>query len=387
MSHDQRVHAPRGETEAVACPQQASSGRSAARAAQQRMVIQRRQPWFRTMGGSLLLCVGIVLGAAGCATSEHRLVSAPGSSPTSVDPPHDIPRLHGIAIDGDAGAWSGDGFRIDAFTSVPAGVRPRADFDAQVRLGWDDRGLLVLAHVHDDSPAESDARERLFAGDSVELFIEAKPHSQDVYQPVMAPGRDAHHPQLRWHIHDYRVTPALRASPATISAARRLNHGDYDIEALLPWSNLGLSPVMGMEIGFNVIVNDLDRTGNRVRMMWCAEGAPRARLRLAQLPGQPATVAASAAFRPWTAVLVNVVAQAAQAGEAVKVTADGHTLAHGTLAASDGRAVRALLKVCQCRNLGTATRAAKCWSRADRRRPWRYPTPTRSASPPMSAYR
>lgn len=54
-------------------------------------------------------------------------------------------------------------------------VRPPADFDPRVRLGWSEEGLLVLATVRDNVPVESDSDRDLWAADSVELFLARTP--------------------------------------------------------------------------------------------------------------------------------------------------------------------------------------------------------------------
>ncbi len=160
----------------------------------------------------------------------------------------------------------------------------------------------------------------------------------DVYQPVIAPGRDAYHAQARSFIHDYRSTPALRAITPRIVLARTLSGSDYTIEALLPWSNLDLTPTLGMQIGFNLIVDDLDSAGTRVRLAWHADGSPRARLRLATAAGAPVTVACSANHERFKAERVRVLAPASRAGETVLVAEGGRTQASGVLEAAEGRA-------------------------------------------------
>ncbi len=59
-------------------------------------------------------------------------------------PAFDIPRIDGVKIDGQADDWKDDGFRVDSLPMLGCGLRPASDFDVRMRLGWDERGLLVL---------------------------------------------------------------------------------------------------------------------------------------------------------------------------------------------------------------------------------------------------
>ena len=62
----------------------------------------------------------------------------------------EIPRLDGIAVDGDPSDWGERGLSVDAvhWHSVRTSV---ADFDPHYRIGWNDTGLLVRAVVRDDA--------------------------------------------------------------------------------------------------------------------------------------------------------------------------------------------------------------------------------------------
>jgi len=63
-----------------------------------------------------------------------------------------VPRVDGIVIDGNAADWHDNGLKIDVLaSSVP---RTPGTFDAWARLGWDERGLLILINVLDEQPQE-----------------------------------------------------------------------------------------------------------------------------------------------------------------------------------------------------------------------------------------
>lgn len=69
-------------------------------------------------------------------------------------PLFDVPRLKTISIDGNSADWGDQGFRIGALTSIERKMPLADDLDAGFRLGWDQRGLLVLVIVSDDVGVE-----------------------------------------------------------------------------------------------------------------------------------------------------------------------------------------------------------------------------------------
>ena len=67
----------------------------------------------------------------------------------------EIPRMGAIVPDGKADDWGDGGLRVEMLVPDDGVLRPAADLDAQVRLAWNDKGLLLLATVQDDAGAES----------------------------------------------------------------------------------------------------------------------------------------------------------------------------------------------------------------------------------------
>ena len=67
-------------------------------------------------------------------------------------PLYDIPRLDKIKIDGKGDDWGNRGFRVNILANTSGKVQPSTDIDASFRLGWNDRGLLVLVAVKDRKP-------------------------------------------------------------------------------------------------------------------------------------------------------------------------------------------------------------------------------------------
>jgi len=266
-------------------------------------------------------------------------------------PVYDIPKLEDIVIDGRAEEWGAEGFAVEALLPLDDSgqiltFRATGDLDARVRLGWDQRGLLVLADVRDDRPVEDPEEGKLWQRDGIELFLATHPGGADLCQWVVAPGVDPDHSSLRWHGYDFRKDPGLREQNTDITAARTIRTDGYMLEALLPWSALGVEPEKGRIVGFQFWVNDVDdpavaspyhaawypavgtgRHSDRMYSLRLADGSsPAVRLRGKADPAWPLRY------------VVRMVAPARLAGESVKVRRAEDVLAESVLVLSGGRA-------------------------------------------------
>ena len=72
-------------------------------------------------------------------------------------PVFDIPKLEAAVIDGQPADWRDRGFRVEQM-DYEGGVPSVQDFDPCFRLGWDDRGLLLLVTVRNHPRNVSEAR-------------------------------------------------------------------------------------------------------------------------------------------------------------------------------------------------------------------------------------
>ncbi len=183
-------------------------------------------------------------------------------------PVFDIPKLADIKIDGKDDDWKDKGFSVEALADVAGKTRPPENFNPAFKLGWNDTGLLVLVTVTDDVALEpAEKPEDLWQGDSIEFFVATARGSDQCYQVVIAPGRDARKPELRKNISDYRKGTAKKEK-LTIEAARTVNDKGYIIEALLPWKNLGIEAKDGTELAFQLYANDADKENERYQALW-----------------------------------------------------------------------------------------------------------------------
>lgn len=88
-----------------------------------------------------------------CAIGMALFVSAAQAAEDSLL--FDAPKLDGIAVDGSAGDWGNRGLMVGVMTTPEGALRSPENFDAGFRLGWDERGLLLLVTVRDNAPVET----------------------------------------------------------------------------------------------------------------------------------------------------------------------------------------------------------------------------------------
>ena len=91
---------------------------------------------------------GAILVGAAIMTFFYRAEASPLT--------YDVPRMDNVSIDGNPSDWGDRGFHIDALANTDGPMPDPKDFDAKLRLGWNDRGLLVLVSVVDPVVTESD---------------------------------------------------------------------------------------------------------------------------------------------------------------------------------------------------------------------------------------
>jgi len=287
-------------------------------------------PWISGRVGRrrliLLLAVGLLLAAPLLAVADRAV---------------DIPRLDGITIDGSPADWGDRGFQVNVLPNHAGAFLPPDDLEVALRLGWCDRGLLALVTVTDQTALEHPAEDSLWEADSVELFLSPDWSAGGFAQFITSPGLDPKFPSLRTRPYDER---SRRDSPIKLEAAASKTGRGYVFEALVPWSNVGITPKLGTEVGFQVLVNDRDDPGDRFQAAWLplttAGAGSRAShlLRLSDAPSPPVLAVAQGSYERMRRVRVSIAAAASQAGKAAELRAGAATLASATLAPDSGRA-------------------------------------------------
>jgi len=268
----------------------------------------------------------------------------------------DIPRLETLG--------SADGFAVDLLVPVTSPLPARDEFGAALRLGWNERGLLVSVSVTSREWLEADTLDALWSRDSIELYLAPLDGTLDRCQWGITPGLDPRFPDPRVLLNDQRKTAALRQLPAepTVACERTADGCRFDV--LLPWQALAVEPAPGREVAFQVMVNDHPRAGHmdeQRHLVWYprlgaySDVRKLHRLRLAERPHPEvrARLLGGSDHRNGTATW-RVIAPAAATGQAVRVCSAKGELAAGLLRAGEpGYAVAELH--------GAATDAAVVW--------------------------
>jgi len=250
----------------------------------------------------------------------------------------DVPRISHIVVDGKGDDWAGRGF--DAGILVrgrnPAGAA--TDGWASLRLGWDERGLLVLLDVRDDQFMESDKDAKLFPGDLIKVFVYDSFGSVNGWSARVSPGMDPKHSEVRILPWDERTPLKLTYS---LTASRIKTEHGYQMEMLLPWENLQRQPKLGQTLAFQIMVEDTDHPGQPQAQR---QFFPRPfvyfetnlhLLRLAEKPSPALSVAAFAEYENFEYVRISLEAAADQAGKTLELRQHDKTLATVQLNASD----------------------------------------------------
>lgn len=234
-----------------------------------------------------------------------------------------IPRLTGDPLS--SNAWRDQGLSIVALAGRSATLRPYREFGATARLGWTDTGLAARVQVTDATSQTSSDPERPYEGDSVELYL-GSDDGKEMVQIVAAPG------SARPRLFDYR-SPERRAAAHPVGRSKTWKTSDgYVVQILLPWTNLGLRPEIGLAFGARVAVNDAAPDRDRQSLAWNGDEAGfdffrLPKLRLAEIGAAPAPVTAWASpTDDLGAIRVNVVAEASQVGKPVRLGSDEKTL-------------------------------------------------------------
>jgi predicted esterase len=232
------------------------------------------------------ILAGPVIVANGAGSSEELPAS----------PVYDIPKLDKIKIDGSPGDWGGRGLRVSVLANATGKIQPHSDIDANLRLGWNDKGLLALVTVYDDIALE-DANPA--SADSIELFVAPRVGGSDVLRIAIGPGVDPKQPHLRIRIFDQRSDPQSKKIAPRVSAGRTKIDGGYIIETLIPWANFGIKPQMGRELGFQLQVNDLDAMEQGSHLVWYPSvhtGRDPSKMQRIRLAAEPSAIVQVAAF-------------------------------------------------------------------------------------------
>jgi len=259
----------------------------------------RAEPWKATTQGEDAAVWNddsfeVYLGDTAATRCVHLGASASGSRYDALwryvpsFPVFMVPRIEDVSIDGNADDWQDRGFQMRSMVSREGTMRLPRDFDPSFRLGWNDRGILLLANVRDQAIVEADSARQLPQGDSIEVFMTRGRSGRPVFRLALGTGADPAHPGLKTYFWDRRTIPVT--AKLKVEAVARKTVDGYVVEALLPWANLSVSPRIGAELGMQIHFNDSDRPNDRFQVAWHPGDQPLSnrrayhRVRLADAP-------------------------------------------------------------------------------------------------------
>lgn len=208
----------------------------------------------------MLPCLRMLLALAVAAPFLSDLRAAEGATV------FEVPKIADVKLDGDAAEWAGKGLIVTGLKPAEGAARTAPNFEANFKVGWDERGLLVLVQVTDDVASEPALKlEEIWKGDSIEAFVCADPGKTKAYQLVLAPGRGGEKKELRTNLSDYRNDFKGRLA---VEAKSSSSEKGYTVEILFPWKNLNVEAKPGLEVGLQLFANDVDEGETRYQSMW-----------------------------------------------------------------------------------------------------------------------
>lgn len=137
------------------------------------------------------------------------------------------------------------------------------DLSATAKMLWDETYVYLLAMVTDDEKQNDSPN--TYEDDNVEFYFDINNAKTTTY--------DADDVQYSFAWNDGTTVGALPASKPVDGIVYSISDTDqgYVVEAKIPWSTLNGTPADGMEIGFDMMVNDDDDGGGRdAKLSWNA---------------------------------------------------------------------------------------------------------------------
>lgn len=186
--------------------------------------------------------------------------------PLKPDPP--------IAVDGNLDEWATVPGAIEVrgkehATHNDSTWRGPEDLGATVRLAWRNEGLFLAADITDDLVLQMQRDEKLYQGDHVEWFIDVTPDSEPTrssfgkgqFQFAFSPGnfKTTGDPLVDIKPEMYCYKPKGMAMTGVKYTALRTPTG-WLMEAMVPFSLLGITPAANLPLGCEVAISDSDST-------------------------------------------------------------------------------------------------------------------------------
>lgn len=134
---------------------------------------------------------------------------------------------------------------------IPLSINLGSKVSAKVTALWDENYLYIFAEVKDAllNADSVNAHER----DSLEVFIDENNHKSETYEEDDK--------QYRISYQNEQTFNGTKCTAENVASAAKETDDGYVIEARFQWTDI--TPQEGMEIGFELQINDADETGSR----------------------------------------------------------------------------------------------------------------------------
>lgn len=197
--------------------------------------------------------------------SHPRFTGGSGDSVRMVRAGHAVDSM---TIDGQLSGWPGRPPERIAPDRLIVGSDSMG-VEASFKVCWDEEALYLLAHVTDPTPMQN-ARSGadLWAGDGLELFVGSE--AIDEGGPLRFMDRQiligAGKPHGKVQVH---VVNAPRQPHAELAVTPAPAGDGYALEIAIPWSVVGVVPKEGLELLFDLAVDDSsDGKSRNSQLMW-----------------------------------------------------------------------------------------------------------------------
>jgi len=191
------------------------------------------------------------------------------------------------AIDGLLAEWPGSSFvnlSSDPDYLEKGQVSGRNDFGVQYAVSWDERFLYVAVDVKDNEMVNEQAGPDIWKDDCIELYLDAQnqgfewgnPRNYQLgFAPVSSSGESAR----------YAWFQNKEPDPSETASQTMWHSKGYKTEMAISWGFLGVSPSVGMKMGFSLAVHDRDKSDDteEAKLNWSFKPSKGPRIELGQI--------------------------------------------------------------------------------------------------------
>ena len=156
------------------------------------------------------------------------------------------------------------------------------DVRAAWRLGWDADNFYIAVQVADDVHVQTEQGNTIFKGDGVSIQLDTQLEndygprlSPDDFQINLSPGDFGANPPAAFRFRADNSGNLVDMVGHGIQVAALPSTTGYALEAAIPWSNLGINPQPGLQMGIALNVNDNDTPETAVQEVMKSQVASR----------------------------------------------------------------------------------------------------------------